>query len=298
MKKISPKIKIKIVELSKCFWYWNSFYTFYSSILGVSKRKLAIQYPKDLYNKYSATEKILEILEENGNIDKITEIISNFYNLDKPFDKNDNPNYKEALIELKEFKQIVGKDIFEEEKERGKFIEQLNERKNRDNIEREKSQKLENIKDQFLNFAKVTLQEDKQKRGYWLEKVFYELLQVEQIEHSKPYKKEYEQIDGHFRFKSFDYLVEIKWTDSLIIQKDISIFEGKLSTKGQSTRGFILSIAGFDQSAIQAAKGKNPRLIFMDGAEFLSILEERSTFYDIMHHKEYNLVKFGKVYKE
>lgn len=55
--KISPEIKLEIISLSKCFWFWSSYYGFYSSVLGVSKRKLEVKFPKDSYNKYTATEK-------------------------------------------------------------------------------------------------------------------------------------------------------------------------------------------------------------------------------------------------
>jgi len=297
MKKISPQIKLKIIELSKCFWYWNSFYSFYSSVLGISKRKLEIKFPKDSYNKYSATETILEELEENNQTDKIKEIISNFYKLDKPFDKNDNPKYNEALQDLKAFKENVGKDIIEEEIQKRDFEKNLEKQRKEDLIEKERRNKIEKIKNEFYDFSKVTEQRKKQERGYWLEKNFYELLELENIEHGKPYKNKNEQIDGHLKFKSFDYLVETKWTESQVKQKDISIFEGKLATKGQSTRGFILSISGFDDSAIQSAQNGTPRIIFMDAVEFISILELRCKLYDILLTKENNLVKFGKVYK-
>ena len=295
--KISPEIKLKIISLSKCFWFWSSYYGFYSSVLGVSKRKLEVKFPKDSYNKYTATEIILDELEENGNVNKIKEIASNFYNLKKPFDKNDNPKYGEALLELEEFKKIVGKDVVQEEIEKKEFQEKLKQNKIDDSIEKVKLKKLEEIKNKFFEFAKLTTQKDKQERGFWLERAFYKILELERIEHKKSYKNGYEQIDGQFKFKSFDYLVEIKWTATTVKQKDISIFDKKIETKGQSTRGFILSISGFCESAVNIATKNNPRLIFMDVTEFISVLDGRNKFYDIFLTKEDNLVKLGKVYK-
>ncbi len=295
--KISPEIKLKIISLSKCFWFWNSYYNFYSSVLGVAKRKLEVKFPKNSYNKYTVTEIILDELEESENVDKIKEIISNFYNLEKPFDKNDNPKYEEAVFELKEFKNIVGKDVLQEEMGKKEFKEKLKKRKIEDSLEKEKNKKLDKMKNKFLEYAKITTQKEKQERGFWLEKSFYELLELEQIRNTKSYRNGHEQIDGHFKFKAFDYLVEIRWTDSQVKQKDISIFDGKLATKGQSTRGFILSISGFDKSAVDTATKGKPKLIFMDASEFMSILDGRNKFYDIFLSKEDGLARFGKVYK-
>ena len=243
------------------------------------------------------TENILEELEENNKIDKIEEIISNFYQLDKPFDKSVNLNYKEALQDLEAFKKIVGKDIVEEKIKKENFEKELKKQKNEDLIEQERKNRIEAIKNKFFEFSKATEQKEKQERGYWLEKAFYELLELEKFDYGKSYRKKYEQIDGHLKFGSFDYLIEIKWTKKPVKQKDISEFEGKLTTKAQSTRGLILSVSGFDDSSIEKAEKGTPKMIFVDAGELISVLELRSKLYDILLTKENNLVKFGKVYK-
>jgi len=149
----------------------------------------------------------------------------------------------------------------------------------------------------FMERSRYCLSPEKQDRGYWLERIFFEILELENISYKKSYKTQNEQIDGHFKFNSFDYLVEIKWTEDPVKQKDISIFEGKLRTKGQSTRGFILSISGFDESATRAATKDNPMLIFMDAAEFIAILSGYISFGDQFISKEDALVRLGKVYR-
>lgn len=297
-KKISPEIKLKIIDLSECFWFWRNYYSFYSSILGISKNKLENRFPRDAYNKYQATEAILDELEEGGNVDRIKEIISAFYRLEKPFDKDDNPKYEKATETLKEFKELVGKDVIQEEINKKEFRERLEKSKISDSLEIERNNKIEEIKKGFFEYCKETTHGKKQERAFWLEEKFYDLLGLERIEHTRPYRTKYEQIDGHFKFKSFDYLVEIKWTADQVQQSDISIFDGKIETKGQSTRGFLLSISGFSESAICAATKKSPRLIFMDASELLSVLEGRNSFYDVFCTKEDRLVRLGKVYNE
>ncbi len=293
-KRILPEIKLKLISLSaKCFWYWSSYYSFYGSILGISARKLELKFPKD--NKYKVTESILEMLEEENRIDEINNIISSFYKLDNPFDKNDNNKYTEAQSELVEFKKSVGKDVVEEEIKKKEFAKNIQQSKNKSDLEKEKSKKIEELKEKFFRYSREN--NKAQERGYWLEEVFFKVLDLEQVENTKPYKTKTEQIDGHFKYNKFDYLVEIKWQKSEIKQKDIDIFDGKLRSKAQSTRGLFLSISSFSDSAIAAAQNKNsPRIIFMDVQDLISLLERRMTFLDIFKTKEDKFVRLGIVY--
>lgn len=297
IKKITPEVRLKIINLSKCFWFWGGFYNFYAQILSIPKRKLELRFPKDNYSKYSVSEIILDELEEQGNIEKIKEIVSAFYNLRKPFDENDNPNFKDAKQELKDFKDLVGKDVIEEEIEKKEFIIDLENKRKNSLLEKEKIKKINEMKDTFLLYSRDTEQRKKQERAFWLEKAFYDVLELEQIEHKRPYKIPAEQIDGHFKFNKFDYLVEIKWTNKQVSQEEVSIFEGKLDSKGQSTRGFVLSISGFNNSAVKKATTTPPKIIFMDATEFMSVLDGRNSFYDLFMSKEDNFVRLGKVYR-
>lgn len=296
-KRISAEIKAKIISLSgKIFWYWQSYYTFYSSILGISSRELENKIPHPHFNKYSATEKIIEELELNNRADVLMYLLSELYNLTEPFDKKDNPKFNEAKDELNEFKNIVGKDVLEEERKKEEVKKNIEKRRKISELEKLKSKKLDELKNDFFKYS---TSKNRQEAGYWLESAFYKILELEQIEHTKPYKTESEQIDGHFKMNSWDYLVEIKWTKEPVKQKDVSIFDGKIKTKAQSTRGFILSIAGFDASAvINAENSGSPRLIFCDVQDLIAVLEERASFKDLLKTREDVLVRYGKVYKK
>lgn len=293
-KRISLETKTKIISLSgKIFWYWKSFYNFYAPILEISSRKLENKMPRGFYNKYEATEKILEELEANGNIDSIKIIVSEFYNLSTPFDKNDNPKYQEAKIELLEFKKNVGKDVLEEKNKKDDFKKQIEKRRVKNELEKMKSKKIQEIKKKFFELAYST---DRQVAGFYLEKALYQILELEKIDHHKPYKTDTEQIDGYFNFDKWDYLVEIKWTIEKVKQKDVSIFDGKIKRKAQSTRGVILSISGFDDSAVIFASGDSPKIIFLDMQDFINVLDERLEIKDILKTKIDKLVRYGKVY--
>jgi len=237
---------------------------------------------------------ILSILEENNQVNTINNIISNFYRLKQPVDK-DYLDYKKALQLLDEFRKLVGSDPIEEEiKKREKEKAKQNYQKT---INRKitYTKKLEKLNTQFARLA--TLNElTPQQRGFKLEELFFDLLQLNEFEYSKPYRTpDGEQIDGHFRYEKFDYLVEVKWTEGLTKQKDLSIFDGKIRGKAQSTRGLFLSANGFDDNAVAKFSGDSPRIILMTGADLAIILSGQISFYDAMKVKVDAIVRFGNI---
>lgn len=262
-------IKEKAISLAGvCFWWWNSFYSFLDSC-GVSK-SLQQQFPKEAFNKYQAMRNILTSLEERGDTETINSIVANLYRLTNAVDR-DYLDQDKAKAHLADFRQAVGNDPIENEiknRERGKARQATEEKlegvKNRQNG-------LSSLNQKFLalfSLADMTPQE----RGYRLETLFFDLLQLNEFEYTPPYKtSDGEQIDGHFAFNKFDYLVEIKWTSETTKQKDLSIFDGKIRGKAQSTRGFFLSTSGFDDNAIGKYSGDSPRIVLMNGEDLALI---------------------------
>lgn len=294
---INPTILIKIKNLSKCFWFWEDYYIVYSSLLWVSKEDLKRKYPQHLYNKYSVTECILADLYNNWKNDIIKNIVSYFYNLSKPFDKDKNPSYSLALEELKDFRDFMWKDPIKDEIEKLKAHEEIKSKIIKDEIWIEKNKRLENIKNEFIFLNSSEGEKNKQARWFRLEDLFYDVLELELISHSRSYKTSTEQIDGYLKYWSFDYLVEMKWTDDKVKQQDVAIFEWKIKKKWLSTRGIILSISWFDESAISYAEWDHPKMFFIDSVEFINVLLWYTTMFDILHQKEDNLSRFWKVYK-
>ena len=136
-----------------------------------------------------------------------------------------------------------------------------------------------------------------QKRGYLLETLFFDLLHISEFEYSKPYRTPGgEQIDGHLRYEKFDYLVEAKWTEGLTKQQDLSIFDGKIRGKAQSTRGFFIAANGFDDHAVAKFSGDAPRIILMNGQDLAIVLSGQISFFDAMKAKVNAIVKYGKIY--
>ncbi|EIJ36961.1 restriction endonuclease [Thiothrix nivea] len=292
-KKIKYELKEAIVSLSgTCFWYWNSFYSFLDSC-GVAKR-LRDRYPREAFNKYQVMRNILEYLEDTNDIETINNIISNFYRLRGAIDK-DALDEKKAKELLKEFRDLVGNDPIDIEIEKRKREEARTTYNT--HIEQNKSQRkrLEDLNSMFIALTTGN-EHTPQQRGYKLENLFCDLLQLTELDYSRPYKTpDGEQIDGHFKYEKFDYLIESKWEDNLIKQKDLSIFDGKIRGKVQSTRGLFLSANGFDDNAVIKFSGDSPRIILMTGEDLAMILCGRVLFSDAMKAKVEAIVRYGNI---
>ena len=292
-KKINFELKEAMVSLSgACFWFWNSYYNFLDSC-GVPK-SLWQKYPKESFNKYHVMRNVLSELEDKGQIDIINSISSNFYRLKNAVDKDDLDQEKAKKL-LKEFRELVGADPIEleikkreTEKAKKKYQVTINEKSLQ-------QKKLTDLNAEFSRLA-ITTVETPQQRGFKLEKLFFDLLLLNEFECSKPYRtKDGEQIDGQFRYEKFDYLVEAKWTKGLTKQKDLSIFDGKIRGKAQSTRGLFLSANGFDENAVIKYSGDSPRILLTTGADLAMILSGQVMLYDAMKTKVDAIVRFGKI---
>jgi restriction endonuclease Mrr len=75
----------------------------------------------------------------------------------------------------------------------------------------------------------------------------------------------------------------------------LSIFDGKIRGKAQSTRGLFLSANGFDEKAVAKFSGDSPRIILMTGEDLALILCGRVLFTDAMKAKVEAIVRYGNI---
>lgn len=292
-KKLSFEAKEKIVELAgACFWYWNGYYSFLDSC-GVPQ-SLQRKFPREAYNKYTMMRAILEDLDRTGNVDLIGSIASGFYRLKGPMDR-DQLDEKKAKRLLAEFREAIGDDpidaeIKKRDQERAKVAYEQSIADRRAQIKR-----LEDLNTEFLGLATAN-DVTPQQRGFRLETLFFQLLHLSEFEHTKPFRTQgREQIDGHFRYEKFDYLVEVKWTQEPTKQPDLSVFDGKIRGKAQSTRGFFISANDFDSTAVQKYSGDSPRILLMTGEDLALVLSGRVMFVDAMKAKVDAIVRLGNI---
>ena len=289
---IRYELKEKMVSLAgACFWYWNSFYSFLDS--SSVPLDIRLRYPRESFNKYDTMRNVLRDLEEADDKETINSLISNFYRLSGPVDR-ESLDVAKAKRLLGEFRAVVGGDPIEAEidrrsrrnrqEARGKSIEML----------RSRRRDLEALNRRFAELAGST-ELTAQRRGFEIERLFFDLLAHFEFECLQPYRNPGEQIDGHFRYEKFDYLVEVKWMKETAKQADLSVFDGKIRGKAQSTRGFFLSANGFDEMAVDRFSGDAPRIVLMTGEDLALVLNGRMTFDDAMKAKVDAIVRKGLI---
>lgn len=293
-KKLSFEAKEKMVELSgACFWYWAGFFSFLDSC-GVPK-VLQKKYPQGAYNKYTMMRAILTELDQSGSSELINSIASGFYRLKGPLDP-DQLDEKKAKRLLAEFSAAIGDDPIEAEIQRR---EQSRAKANHERSIADRRGQNERLAALNADFQQLTTSSGltPQQRGFELEKLFFDLLHLSELEHKKPYRTQgQEQIDGHFRYEKFDYLVEVKWTQGATKQPELSVFDGKIRGKAQSTRGFFVSANGFDPTAVQKYSGDSPRILLMTGEDLALVLSGRVLFSDLLHAKVDAIVRIGTIF--
>jgi hypothetical protein len=292
MKKLNFETKAYLIKLAgNCFWYWSGFTSFLRSCQVPNE--LIQRYPGGAYNKYEVMSNILEDLETLGKDQILQNIVSQFYRMTSPIDDEVKDPQKAKLL-LEEFRKHVGNDP----------IERVMAQKEKESKQIQYTQQLASFQAYQNNLARIKteflelLSNDAtpQRNGFNLEKIFYDLLEVEKFDYRKPYKSETDQVDGYFKHKSFDYLVEIKFQEPLIKKEELALFDNKIQSRAQSTRGFFLAPNGFDLKHVATFEGHSPRLILMDGVDWINILEGKYTFSDVMDKKVDQLLKHGKIY--
>jgi hypothetical protein len=88
------------------------------------------------------------------------------------------------------------------------------------------------------------------------------------------YRIDNEQIDGSFRYQSFDYLVEARWRAQPASESDLVALQRKVDKKLDSTRGIFISMAGFVPEAVsQFVRNAPANVILIDGQDLALILE-------------------------
>ncbi|MEM9402375.1 MAG: restriction endonuclease [Pseudomonadota bacterium] len=293
-KKLSFEAKEKMVQLAgACFWYWKGYHSFLDTC-GVPRR-IRDRYPQGTYNKYDLMRNVLNDLESAGKFDVINAIVSGFYSMRGPVDKDDL-DVDKAMELLKEFREIVGNDPIEEAMRQEAQEKARKQHKTTIAETRSRTERLNELNGLFIDFHTST-EYTPQQRGYELERLYFRLLEYFEVECKPPYKTASgEQIDGHFKYEKFDYLVEVKWEAEVTKQKDLSIFDGKIRGKAQSTRGLFLSANGFSENAIQKYSGDRPRILLMTGEDLALVLNGQIPFNDAMQAKVDAIVRKGEIY--
>ncbi len=157
--------------------------------------------------------------------------------------------------------EIVGKYDFltEIRQERDRW---QNERIQKEHAKREtdarRRAEWERIKNDFMSCFGIS---DRSLRGRTFETVMNRLFLHARLAATPPFTiygesgKPLEQIDGSIELDGYVYVVEIKWWEGSVEQKELSAFAGKVFMRsGSQVRGLFISASSYTEGAITVAK--------------------------------------------
>ena len=258
--------------------------------------------PGDLYDRYADESKYkiarhvlsdLDAMEDRG-FQIQRRIVTELAKLRKVPDPN-VPNLDSALSALRYLKELAVNQRIVIEDEKKSDDARIQDARRKQAALAARAAKTEELRRTFLGWTGT--HEDPQSRGYGLEDLLAELFELHEISYRRPYRTSTEQIDGHFPFKGFDYLVEARWRSGLPIEADLGAFKMKVDKKFTSTRGLFVSIPGFRPEVLfEFTRGISSNILLMDGQDLALILEGHVSLTDALDLKIQKAAQEGVIF--
>ncbi len=257
----TPRLPFEIREAlvaacGKCFWLKDPFKAYLLSC-GLDEAVYA-RYADE--SKYKIARHVLAELDAAGDdgYEVQRRLVTELCKLRKLPDDN-VPDRNAGLEALRRLKELALENKLVIRKEELKRESRVEEARKVQAAVAARAGKMEELRTAFNTMARSA--DDPQSRGYGLEDLLGELFAVHEIQYRRPYKTSTEQIDGHFTFKGFDYLVEARWRATPPREGDLGAFKLKVDKKITSTRGVFFSIVGFREEVVaeltRAAEGRD-----------------------------------------
>jgi hypothetical protein len=281
-----------VAACGRCFWYRAPFRDFLVSC-GVGG-ELYDRYADG--SKYTIARNVLAELDAGGEEGWLVQrrIVTELCQLRDVPDKN-VPDRDAAIAALRTLKELAVAREIVARTESTAANARAQESRRRQAALAARGKRMEELRLSFLEMT--TRSGNPQGRGYDLESLIAELFVVHEIPFRRPYRTGTEQVDGHFRFKEFDYLVEARWRSELPAEADLAAFKIKVDKKLTSTRGLFVSITGFrPEVVLEFTRGISSSIILMDGSDLALILEGQVSLVDALDMKIQKAAQEGIVY--
>ncbi|WXR60947.1 restriction endonuclease [Peptostreptococcaceae bacterium AGR-M142] len=150
----------------------------------------------------------------------------------------------------------------------------------------------------FLGICSLANMENSQKRGFEFERFLNIFFDKNGLNPRNSFKIIGEQIDGSFEFLNEVYLIEAKWTKSKIQKSDLVIFNEKVASKSNFTRGLFISYAGYTDEALQTFSiGRKVSIVLMTVEELTILIQRKMSFSDFLRKKVRILAEEGVFFK-
>jgi hypothetical protein len=134
-------------------------------------------------------------------------------------------------------------------------------------------------------------------RGFAFERFLDETFAVFNLAPRKSFRLVGEQIDGSFHLAGATYLVEAKWQDPQIGNRELQAFAGSVRTKAIWSRGLYISYSGFSEDGLTAfGRGDATRIICLDGLELWQIIQNALDLSEVLSLKTRRAAETGRAY--
>ena len=128
---------------------------------------------------------------------------------------------------------------------------------------------------------------DHNERGYDFEKLVNQLFNLFELSPQVPFRRAGEQIDGAFLLHKEHFLLEAKWQKSPCNLNDLRDLDGAVGSSLDNTLGLFISVSGVAEQALSGyIQGNRPRLLCMDGADLMMVLEGRIDLAELLSRKK------------
>lgn len=234
----------------------------------------------DKGDKYSKRELMDSLYNQLRNLDynKRLEISRNFVRLLVEH-TNFVPLAEGHRIDIAETCSLKLKQIISEQRKQTEYNQQIM-RRATEAKKLDYDGELLGVRERFLNAEKLKPQE----KGYELEKIFPDLMKISGIPVEDSFRIVGEQIDGAIKYDGHYYLVELKWTTKQSAHLEVSSLYLKAEGK-MGARGLFISMNGYSKEVVESLpKGKEIKVLFLDGMHIVNVIFGSYTFQELMEH--------------
>ena len=138
---------------------------------------------------------------------------------------------------------------------------------------------------------------DNQSRGYEFQSFLVELFKLWSLDPRKAFRITGEETDGSIELDNEIYLLEARWRRKTAERDDLIVFSSKIGNKSEWTRGFFISVNGFDENALQYLTSMGQmNFIAMKGSELEIILSGKADLIELLRRKVRLLAEEKKFY--
>jgi hypothetical protein len=173
---------------------------------------------------------------------------------------------------------------------RVEYQQQLEQAQHKEREEHGRPRQLDHARLQaFRNrFDTTWMVNDPQRRGNELEALLNDVFDYYCPESRGPFRRQGEQVDGHFRYDGHDYFCEIRWRESQANAADISVLRDRaVAGFGGDVRALFVSFNGFTSECLESLNRRagQERVILMDGVDLRGVLNSDLAFDILLREK-------------